>query len=72
MRTPKVGNRLWGYFFMTKISINTKLKAVEEYANGNDSKEFIRKNTGSPNLIFKSVWEFMQDLVRKHYLIHRR
>ena len=31
---------------MTKISINTKLKAVEEYANGNDSKEFIRKKYG--------------------------
>lgn len=38
---------------MTKISINTKLKAVEEYANGNDSKEFIRKKYGITELDFQ-------------------
>lgn len=38
---------------MTKISINTKLKAVEEYVNGNDNKEFIRKKYGITELDFQ-------------------
>ncbi len=32
---PQSWKSTLGVFFMTKISVNTKIKAVEEYANGN-------------------------------------
>ena len=31
---------------MTKISVNTKIKAVEEYINGNASKGFVSRKYG--------------------------
>ena len=40
---------------MTKISVNIKIKAVEEYANGNDSKGFIRQKYGIDELSFQ-IW----------------
>lgn len=52
---------------MTKISVKTKLKAVEEYANGDHQ---LGINTGLLNMISKFGWEFMQDLVKDHYSIH--
>ncbi|MBM6941410.1 hypothetical protein H5975_08260, partial [Lactobacillus coleohominis] len=40
---------------MTKISVNIKIKAVEEYVNGNDSKGFIRQKYGIDELSFQ-IW----------------
>lgn len=41
-----------GGIFMTKISINTKIKAVEEYANGTASLTAIRSKYGISKLEF--------------------
>ena len=38
---------------MTKISINTKIKAVEEYANGTASLTAIRRKYGISKLEFQ-------------------
>ena len=42
-----------GGIFMTKISINTKIKAVEEYANGTASLTAIRSKYGISKLEFQ-------------------
>ncbi|GKT03822.1 hypothetical protein OKN36_13580 [Furfurilactobacillus sp. OKN36] len=39
--TPKVETNFWG-FLMTKISIETKIIAVEAYLTGTDSKLAVR------------------------------
>lgn len=40
---------------MTKISVNTKLKAVEEYANGTSSLTAVRTNYGIAEYVFQ-IW----------------
>ena len=40
---------------MTKISVNTKIKAVEEYINGNASKGFVSRKYGIAEYDFQ-IW----------------
>ncbi|MDV8947289.1 hypothetical protein NX099_07780, partial [Limosilactobacillus reuteri] len=39
---PQSWKSTLGVFYMTKISVKTKLKAVEEYANGNVTLASVR------------------------------
>ncbi|WP_304651761.1 hypothetical protein [uncultured Ligilactobacillus sp.] len=49
---------------MTKISVATKLKVIEEYANGTTSLATVRAKYKSAKLD-SQIWGSMQDLVKK-------
>lgn len=52
MCTPKVVSTL-GVFFMTRISINIKIKAVEEYLSGYNSKSYVARKYKIETKVFR-------------------
>ena len=52
---PQSWKSTLGVFYMTKISVKTKLKAVEEYANGNVALASVRHKYGIAEHDFQ-IW----------------